>query len=87
MLLAMKLAEIFHRVIFVTKMHDGVQIGYKGFEGYLKAARSAILHKPFLEGKNVTHVPWTEHECTLFEVKEGDNKGNLLPSIVFDNPE
>ena len=36
------------------------------FEGYLKAARSAILHSPYLEVKNVTHVPWSEQECLLF---------------------
>ena len=63
---ALKDAEIFHRVLFVTHKYKGEHIGHKRFEGYLWAARSAILHMPLLPNLNVSHKPWSEEECKIF---------------------
>ena len=70
---AMKHCEIFHQVVFVTRYYDGKQIGVKRFEGYLKAARSAIIHAPLIPNRNVMHKPWSEEYCHMTTLIEGDS--------------
>ena len=64
---AMRMKDILYRVIFITRYYSGQQIGPVRFEGYLKAARSVILHHPLIESKNITHVPWSEEYCSFVD--------------------
>ena len=50
---AMALNNIEHRIIFVTRRYDGMHIGASRFEGYLLAARSAILMSSELKSKGI----------------------------------
>ena len=63
-----------HRVIFVARSYDGAQIGAKRYEGYLKVARSAILHMPELPERKIVQVPWDEDYCSFSDMTDTSQK-------------
>ena len=67
---AMKMVEMSHTAIFVTRFYDGKQIGISRFEGYLLAARSAIAHNPIHTKFDTAQQLWSEEYCRFARDEE-----------------
>ena len=84
---AMKLVNMFHRVIIVVRRYDGVHIGVWHFEGYLLAARSVVLMNPVLAKKDIVHKVWSEEYCHFQspQIDEQGEKTDGAPTVHYSD--